>query len=1378
MNLRTTSLSLALLISVATASVAANRADTDRVPEEVKAKALVNYGKLPMSFEENRGQADANVRFLSQGKDYSILLAPSQVSLNLRSAGKAQHSTIRMSFPGAKSSPVLAGGEPQKAISSYFIGNDPTKWVTGAPNFARVRYRELYPGVDLAFYGNQGQLEYDFVVAPGANPGAIRLQFDGADSVRLDRTGDLVLSGANGEIHQHKPVVYQEGRDGRQIVKGRYVIEGHNRVAFEIAGYDSRRPLVIDPTLTFGTYLGSPGEEVFGISAAASTATYPAVAVDTQGNVYVAGYNGGSAADFIGDPGTPLAGGGSEVFVVKMNPTGTELFYSAVFGGAFTDIAGGIAVDTAGNAYVTGTTNSQNFPTTAGAPQTRNNGINNAFMTEVNSTGTALVYSTYLGGSGNFAGNAVAVDHSGNAYVTGTAAFTGSTAFPLVNPIATAGNGFLSEIKAGGASGFEYSTYLAAGIGYGVTVDTNGEAYVTGSTGSKSAPSPAQGYVLKVNATGAGLAWGPVLLGNSGGALQTIGYGIAIDGSDDVYVAGMTNDPSFPQLASAAQSKFGGGLTDGFAIKLNPVGGLVYGTYIGGLGSNILPERGSGIGVDSAGNVYVSGSTQCIGFPTENTISGARNGGPTVLMKGTVSGDTSNWSSTNLTGSFDQVTALAFDPTGTILYAGTTAYNAVGGGVYKSTNGGAWSLVSGVTAIAAIAVDPNTPTTIYAAGSNHLYQTTNGGTSWIQLSPALGTGPAIAIAKTNPSTVYVGSSTGLIYSTNTGSSWSTPATPPGSGAVDTLIVDPNNLTTAYAGTSTGVYQTANGGSTWVAVNNGLPTVPGQTVTVPVTGLAINPSTRTIYAATGNGLFYTTNAGGNWTQAVLGEIASSPLLVAVDISNNVYVAFEGAGVATGTNGGTVQSDWSALTYNGLTQNQIEALATPPAGSATAYAGIVAATTAFMTQISPSGSFLSSTCIGGSDNNLGQSVAVTPAGAVYVSGITAATNFPATPGAVQTTNAGLYDAFVVGIDVPAQIGSPLPGITLSDGSADFSWNPQNGATLYQLTVGTTPGGSNIFSGTTSATSQFVGAIPCADAVGGTIYVQLAAQVNGVYQAATTSTYKCKVGLGDYNGDGYQDLLFQNNSTHQISVHYYDGAQGNIYTGWNWLNSVGEPSGWVLVAAADFDGNGVPDLVWEYMPTGQVSVNYYGGPKGDTLLGWNWLNEGGSPGWTVVAAADMNNDGVPDLIWQNNATNQVTVNYYGGTGGATLTGWSWLNIGGEPGGWQVVGAADFDGNGVPDLVWEYKPTGQVSVNYYGGTGGASYLGWNWLNETGNPGWTVVGASDFNGDGVPDLVWQNNSTAQVTVNYYGGTGGATLTGWNYLANPGYPGWTAVVPR
>ncbi len=193
-----------------------------------------------------------------------------------------------------------------------------------------------------------------------------------------------------------------------------------------------------------------------------------------------------------------------------------------------------------------------------------------------------------------------------------------------------------------------------------------------------------------------------------------------------------------------------------------------------------------------------------------------------------------------------------------------------------------------------------------------------------------------------------------------------------------------------------------------------------------------------------------------------------------------------------------------------------------------------------------------------------------------------------------------------------------------------------------------------------------------------------------------------------------------------------------------------------------------------TAQTTVHYYGGAGGATLIGWNWLNIQGNPGWQVVGAADFNGDGAPDLVWMNTSTRQVTVNYFGGAGGATLLGWNWLNQGGVPG-WHVAAAADFNGDGVPDLVWQNDSSAQVAVDYYGGAGGAAYQGWNWLNQAGIPGWQVVGAADFNGDGAPDLVWMNSGTRQVTVNYFGGAGGATYLGWNYLNQGGDPGWTVV---
>jgi len=326
--------------------------------------------------------------------------------------------------------------------------------------------------------------------------------------------------------------------------------------------------------------------------------------------------------------------------------------------------------------------------------------------------------------------------------------------------------------------------------------------------------------------------------------------------------------------------------------------------------------------------------------------------------------------------------------------------------------------------------------------------------------------------------------------------------------------------------------------------------------------------------------------------------------------------------------------------------------------------------------------------------------------------------------------------------------------------------------------------------------------ADFLGGTVTVLVGSGTGG-FTAGPGSPFPTDEGpisiaVGDFNEDGKADLaiansgkkditvllnstpganlIWQDEATTQVTVNYFSGLEGAVYTGWNWLNETGV-SGWHVVAVADFDNNGTADLIWQNNSTGQVTVNFYGGAGGATYQGWCWLNVNSNVGWNVVGAADFNGDGVPDLVWQNVATRQVTVNYYGGAQGCTYSGWNWLNAAGVPG-WTVAGAADFNGDGVPDLIWQNDATAQVTVNYYGGVGGAVYQGWNWLNQAGVPGWTVEGAADFNADGVPDLVWENNTTAQVTVNYYSGVGGAVYGGWNWLNEAGVPGWRAFASQ
>jgi hypothetical protein len=586
---------------------------------------LQSYGQIPLSFEANRGQTAAEVAFLSQGNGYSLFLTPTETVLSLQKPAPAagdgtatpDPAVLRSRFVGANPRPQLVGLDQLTGTSNYFVGNDPSQWQTNIANYGRVEYHNLYPGVDLVFYGNQRQLEYDYVVAPGTDPGVIKLAIDGAESMALDGRGDLVLHTSGGDVLEQAPVVYQDSGGVRQPVSGQFVLEGGGQVGFALGAYDHSQPLVIDPVLTYSTYLGGPGEDDgYGI------------ALDAAGNAYVTGYT--ASTNFPTTPGafqTAYGGDTYNAFVTKLNPTGTALVYSTYLRGALLDEGYGIAVDAAGNAYVTGETSSKNFPTTAGAFQTTYGslGYSDAFVTKLNPTGTALVYSTYLGGTSNDRGSGIAVDAAGNAYVTGS---TASANFPT-----TAGafqtsyggnvNAFVTKLNPTGTA-LVYSTYLGGtggDGGDGIAVDAAGNAYVTGSTQSANFPTTAGAYqsvgatgvtfVTKLNPTGTALVYS-TYLGGTGG---DYGDGIAVDAAGNAYVTGYTASTNFPTTPGAFQMSYGGGSGgsyDAFVTKLNPTGtALVYSTYLGGAGD----DRGSGIAVDAAGNAYVTGYTSSANFP-------------------------------------------------------------------------------------------------------------------------------------------------------------------------------------------------------------------------------------------------------------------------------------------------------------------------------------------------------------------------------------------------------------------------------------------------------------------------------------------------------------------------------------------------------------------------------------------------------------------------------------------------------------------------------------------------------------------------------------------------------------------------------------------
>src|ERR1035441_2626489 len=669
---------------------------------KAQAKILDSYGKLPLSFEANHGQTDKGVKFLSRTDGYTLFLTGDEAVLALSGTKmnkdkakitSAAHSlpsgmtasqagaVLRMKLRNANPTVKVTGVDELAGTSNYFIGNDPTKWRTSVPTYAKVKYEGIYSGIDLVYYGNQRQLEYDFIVAPGADPRRIQFDVRGTKRIRRDKHGDLVLKMADDEIRWRKPVVYQEANGTRQEIAARYAITDMNRVGFEVAAYDASRPLYIDP-LIYSTYLGGSGAD-YG----------KGIAVDSAGNAYVTGITNSTNFPTM-DPLQPTYGGGdNDVFVTKLNPSGSALVYSTYLGGSSYDGAYGIAVDNAGNAYVTGTTVSTDFPTMNPLQPAYGGGYTDTFVSKLNPTGSALVYSTYLGGSDYDYGYAIAVDSAGNACVTG---YTESTNFPTTNPLQPTsggtGDAFVSKINPAG-SAFVYSTYLGGSgfdQGLSIAVDSTGNAYLTGYTNSTDFPvtpgafettGPGYGFVSKINPIGSALVYSTYLDGSDP-------TGIAVDSTSNAYVTGSTGSINFPTTPGAFQEvckvNFRGCL-DAFVTKFNPSGSaLIYSTYLGGSGS----DGADGIAVDSSGSVYVTGVTFSKNFPLMNPVQSTYGGA--FISKLNPSGSALDYS-TYLGGGPDGGYAIAVDSAESAYvtgYTGSTNFPTVN--PIQPTNGGGY----------------------------------------------------------------------------------------------------------------------------------------------------------------------------------------------------------------------------------------------------------------------------------------------------------------------------------------------------------------------------------------------------------------------------------------------------------------------------------------------------------------------------------------------------------------------------------------------------------------------------------------------------------------------------------------------------------------
>jgi RHS repeat-associated protein len=671
----------------------------------------LQYGALPLSFIANTGQFDASVRFQARSPGGALSFTSDGVTLALpvvppqgdqtdsthrnsrRSKANPPKSAtfvgIHLAFTGANPDVTLDGGHPLPGVANFFIGSDPSQWHTNVPTHESVVYHDLYPGIDLEYIGRAGTLKGTYTIMAGIDPAVIRWGYVGAESLRIDPSGgQLDISAANGvTLAEQAPVAWQM-TDGMQMpVSVNYQLSADGLVQFSFGSYDKELPLIIDPGLAYSTYLGGSGGD-YGLG----------IAVDSTGNAYITGYT--TSTNFPTTVGAfqTTFGGVQNVFVSKLNAAGSALVYSTYLGGNGYDYGQGITLDSTGNAYIVGYTTSTNFPTTVGAFQTTIGSVQNAFVSKLNAAGSALVYSTYLGGSGTDVGQGITVSSTGNAYVTG---YTTSTNFPTtigayqrVLGGLNAYNTFVSQLNAAG-SALVYSTYVGgngADFGQRIALDSAGNTYITGNTVSTNFPTTIgafqttisggyDAFVSKLNATGSALIYSTYL----GGSGSDEGYGIAVDSSGNAYITGYTASTNFPTTIGAYQTTFGGGNYDTFVSKLNAAGSaLIYSTYLGGSGDDV----GHGIVVDSSGNAYITGYTASTNFPTtigayQAAIGDSSN---TFVSKLNAAGSALAYS-TYLGGGYNNGNAIALDTSGNVYITGNT-FSAN----FPTTYGGGWDV--------------------------------------------------------------------------------------------------------------------------------------------------------------------------------------------------------------------------------------------------------------------------------------------------------------------------------------------------------------------------------------------------------------------------------------------------------------------------------------------------------------------------------------------------------------------------------------------------------------------------------------------------------------------------------------------------------------
>src|SRR5579863_3454216 len=791
--------------------------------------SVEQLGRLPLAFEKH---GDG---FVARGQGYVIGLEGGKLVVVVAPKDVAPRDNasrvVSLELVGAGAGRAVPGGELPGKVN-YIHGNDPRKWQIGLATYERIAYPNAKPGIDVVYYGNLQQLEFDLVAKPGSDPEAIRLKVRGAGRLSIDGSGALSLGEAAGGFRLAPPRIYQEVNGGKKRIPGHYAIVGGDEVAFRIDPWDHKRPLVIDPTIVWSSELGG----------GTNTSGAQAIGVDSLGNVIITGYT--AAVDFaLVNAAQDIFKGSQDIFVAKINSTGTALIYSTYLGGSASQSAAALAVDSTDAVWVTGSTQSTDFPLMNAAQTLYGGGTSDAFAAKLSSTGV-LEVSTYLGGDAADYGSGIAVDINKNAYVTGSTYGTFPTTLGVLQT--GSGNGFVTKYNSTGT--MEYSTEFGGAGTYGqaIAVDGVGDAYVTGTSYATTVPGMPGGsaqpankgagdaYVAKINPNATAYGYFTFL----GGTGLDQGKAIAIDSSNEVFVAGQTSSAGLvaPAAAStlltgatggpvqgdlriaparAALALFTGSI-DGFAAKLNAAGSAFdYFTYFPGNRTITL----TGMALDAAQDVYLTGYTDSTNVSVLSPLMSAFPGNPTSLFSSGNSAATWAAADLNIPGA---VLAASINPSGTSEVVMTEA------GIDRSTNGGtSWAaeldLDTGQLNQAFLARPAEAPSTVYAyVCCGQIYRSTDDGVAWTLMGTTDVVAGGLVADPLTAGTVYLygQSSPSVLKSTDGGTTWNPAAT--GLPAQVRSMVAASDGALYAGGGGFGIYKSTNQGGTWTAVNTGLP----------------------------------------------------------------------------------------------------------------------------------------------------------------------------------------------------------------------------------------------------------------------------------------------------------------------------------------------------------------------------------------------------------------------------------------------------------------------------------------------------------------------------------------------------------------------------